>query len=71
MVRGVSPVQIHDIGDRNGVLVSFEKLYRVAGSDFLFFNNCKVKARPTTVQEPLYNIRAVEANAEFKAFEVG
>jgi len=67
LVGGVSPVQIHDIGDRNAVLISFEQLYRVASSDFPFFKNGKVEPSPTALQEPLYDIRAVEANAEFKA----
>jgi hypothetical protein len=67
LVLGISPVQIHDIGDRNAVLISFEQIYRVASIDFPLFSNRKVEPSPTALQKPLHDIWAVKANAEFEA----
>src|SRR5207244_5006680 len=63
LVGSISPVQIHDIGDRNAMLIPFEPLYRVASSDISLCKNGKIKSGETALQESLYNIRAVEANA--------
>ena len=67
LIPCISAIKIHNVRDRDVVLISFKQLDRIASCDFPFFENGTVKPGATTLQEPLHHVRTVEANTKFKA----